>query len=569
MRSFTQLFDRVDNTTSTNDKISYLADYFRHANDEDAAWAVFLLSGRKRKRSLSSSKLRVFFHKLSGQPPWLYEECYSQVGDTAETVSLLSKAMGIEPQKADSTDWMAIPLHRWMEEIIPALEKESEDEQATQFSIWWSQLSQIEIFVLNKLMTGEFRVGISNKLVIKGLAAATGVTEAVIQHRLLGYNSPSVENYRKLFDAITNDKEPSTAYPFYLASPLENQEPVESAPQDWIFEWKWDGIRAQLIRRDDQSFLWSRGEDIVSDAFPEIIEASKVLPNGTVLDGELLAWKEGPLPFAVLQTRLNRKKVSASMRQESPVALLAYDLLEYEGEDIREKSWTERRALLEKVIAQADSDLLQIYPYFEFENWQDVRQKREDARTNRVEGLMVKRRSSPYRAGRVRGDWWKFKVDPYTLDAVLYYAQAGSGKRANQFTDYTFALWHEGKLVPFAKAYSGLDHKEIEELDRWIRRHTLEKFGPVRSVKTEHVFEIAFEGIQNSKRHKAGIAVRFPRILRWRRDKKPEDADTLENAIRLAESVNGVGKIEEEFDKTRQLSFDTDKTLPTTSRHAE
>lgn len=559
MRSFTELFDRVDNTTSTNDKIAYLAEYFRRVPEEDAAWAVFLLSGRKRKRSLTSAKLRIFFHKLSGQPPWLYEECYAQVGDTAETVSLLAKAMGIEQQKYDDYDWMNVPLHKWMEEVIPALEKENEEEQATQFSVWWSRFSQIEIFVLNKLMTGEFRVGISNKIVIKALAVAGNVPESVIQHRLLGYNHPSVENYRRLFEEVTNEKEPSAPYPFYLASPLEDVEPVSAKPQDWIFEWKWDGIRAQLLRREGQSFLWSRGEDIVSDAFPEIIEESKKLPDGTVLDGELLAWKDGaPLPFAILQTRLNRKKVSPQLRKDSPVALLAYDVLEYAGEDVREKPWTARRAILETIVQNASSPLLQIYPYFEFDNWEHVKAKREEARQNRVEGLMVKRRGSPYRAGRVRGDWWKFKVDPYTLDAVLFYAQAGSGKRANQFTDYTFALWHEGKLVPFAKAYSGLDHAEIEELDRWIRRNTTEKFGPVRAVKPHHVFEIAFEGIQRSSRHKAGIAVRFPRILRWRRDKKVEDADTLSTANTLAEAANNIPAIEESAkEESRQMSFDS------------
>ncbi|HZG41120.1 MAG TPA: ATP-dependent DNA ligase [Nodosilinea sp.] len=549
MQRFTQLFQDIDATTSTNEKVRSLQAYFQEqeADPADKVWALYLLLGKTRRRTVTSRVLRDVFLQISDIPEWLFKDCYAQVGDSAEVIALLLRDVDLPvrrgaaccaptPGHAESHPSLApLPLHQWMEDVIPMYKAmETDAERRDLIVSWWAVLDNTEIFVLNKILTGAFRVGASAKLVIKGLAAATGVSEAVLAHRLMGDFSPTVEFYTSLTSEEVTQNAPSQPYPFFLATSLDEEKFQGEDFGRWRAEWKWDGIRAQVIKRDDQVFVWSRGEDLVTDQFPEVEAIMATFPNGIVLDGEILCWQDGmPLSFNHLQKRLGRKKVSKKVMEESPVHFIAYDLLEFGGIDIREKRWGDRTQSLSTLLAVHTAPNLHQSIPLEFQSFTELAELRQNSRQQGAEGLVVKAIDSPYLVGRKRGYWWKYKVDPMSLDAVLIYAQAGSGKRANLFTDYTFALWQGDTLVPFAKAYSGLDNAEIDALDKWIRRHTTERFGPVRSVEPIHVFEIGFEGIAASTRHKSGISVRFPRILRWRTDKPAAEADTLESAKEL------------------------------------
>lgn len=533
MQRFTQLFQDIDATTSTNEKVRSLQAYFQSADPADKVWALYLLLGKTRRRTVTSRVLREVFLQISDIPEWLFKDCYAQVGDSAEVITLLLRDVELPRPSPQSTS--PISLHQWMEEIIPmAKSVETDAERRDLIVSWWAALNHTETFVLNKILTGAFRVGASTKLVIKGLAAATEISEPVLTHRLMGEFNPTVEFYTSLTSQEATQNAPSQPYPFFLATSLDEAKFQAEDVSRWQAEWKWDGIRAQVIKRADQVFIWSRGEDLVTPQFPEIEAMMAGFPNGTVLDGEILCWQDDmPLSFNHLQKRLGRKKVSKKVMAESPVHFIAYDLLEYGGVDIREKTWRDRTHSLTTLLAVHTAPNLHQSVPLGFNSFAELAELRENSRQRGAEGLVVKAIDSPYLVGRKRGYWWKYKVDPMSLDAVLIYAQAGSGKRANLFTDYTFALWQGDTLVPFAKAYSGLNNAEIDELDKWIRRHTIERFGPVRSVEPVQVFEIGFEGIATSTRHKSGISVRFPRILRWRNDKPTAEADTLESAKEL------------------------------------
>jgi DNA ligase-1 len=453
------------------------------------------------------------------------------VGDLAEAITLILPDTGASSE---------LPLSYWVEERLLRLRGEDEDVQREVMLRSWRELDRRERLVWNKLITGSFRVGASQRLVIRALAEVSGVDEGVIAHRLMGSWEPTGEFFQRLTAPDTRDADVSRPYPFYLAYPLEGEPAGLGELQDWIAEWKWDGIRAQLIRRAGRTFLWSRGEEVLAGRFPEVEETGALLPEGTVIDGELLPWVDGgPLPFAQLQRRIGRKNLGRKILDEVPAVLVAYDLLEEGSADIRSRPLSERRsrlaALLESVPA---SGRLILSPSVVASEWSAVIAARRNAREIGAEGVMLKRLSSKYGVGRRRGDWWKWKVDPLTVDAVLIYAQPGSGKRAGLFTDYTFGIWEGNHLVPFAKAYSGLSDEEIKQVDAFVRRNTLEKFGPVRTVKPELVFELHFEGIQRSSRHKSGIAVRFPRMARWRTDKKAEEADTIDTVRALLKGVN-------------------------------
>jgi DNA ligase 1 len=532
MKRFAQLFQHVDSTTSTNEKVKALQHYFQHEQPENAVWALYLLLGKTRKRLITSRVLRDVFLQISDIPDWLFEDCYAQVGDSAEVIALLLRdLLPTHPSRSE------VALHEWMETIIPQIKTiPSPEALKEQVADWWLSLNAEEVFILNKVLTGAFRVGVSDKLVIKGLAAASGIAEPVLAHRLMGDFPPTVEFYQQLVQPEEQARSPSQPYPFFLASPLEESRFAEENFSRWQAEWKWDGIRAQIIRRAGDVFIWSRGEDLITEQFPEFGPVFLSLPDGLVLDGEILCWADDrPLNFNYLQKRLGRKRVTQKVMQDNPVHFIAYDLLEHEGVDLRDKPLSQRRQLLTATVSQLDSSRVSLSRTVPFASLEELRSQRDQSREQGAEGLVLKALDSPYLVGRKRGYWWKYKVDPMSLDAVLIYAQAGSGKRANLFTDYTFALWQGEELVPFAKAYSGLDNREIEELDRWIRTHTMEKFGPVRSVEPIHVFEIGFEGISQSKRHKSGISVRFPRILRWRKDKPAQEADAIAAAFQLLE----------------------------------
>jgi DNA ligase-1 len=549
MRAFCRLFEQLDRTSASSGRVQVLAEHFGAAAPADAAWALHCLLGRQRRRLITGRRLRQICLEASGLPAWLFDDCHAQVGDSAETVALLWAQVAPEPGRLSVPDPRVAPLQAWMERILPKLAALEGAQQAEAVRRLWHRLEPGELLVMNKLLTGGFRVGVGPGLVVKALARHSGLEEAELQHRLMGGFTPGAEAWATLLAATgAGDQAPSRPYPFFLASALEvaaSGPPLPGAAADWLAEWKWDGIRGQLIQRAGQAFLWSRGEELINPAFPELVAAAAALPAGTVLDGEVLVWPPGearPAPFHQLQRRLGRKAPGARLLVDCPAAFVAYDLLEWGGNDWRQQPLGQRRAaltdLLQGLPAAAEASgagRLRLSPALPLAGWEQLEALRRQADDAGAEGLMLKALESPYLAGRRRGHWWKHKREPYSLDAVLLYAQAGSGRRANLFTDYTFGLWDGDppRLVTFAKAYSGLDDAEIRELDRWIRSHTSERFGPVRAVEPRQVFELAFEGLQPSGRHKSGIAVRFPRIRRWRRDKPAAEADTLANALAM------------------------------------
>lgn len=526
MRAFAALYAALDETNKTSEKIAALTRYFAAAPPADAAWAVYFLTGRKPRQVVPSRKLWLWAVEASGLSHWLFEECYHAVGDMAETIALAL------PEPEQSSDRS---LCHWVEDRLLPLRGMAEDEQKQALLGAWAELDRRQHFVWNKLITSAFRVGVAQQMVIRALTQATGVAAPVIAHRLMGTWDPTPAFYAQLAATAAEDTDLSRPYPFFLAHPLEGEPAALGPRSEWQAEWKWDGIRAQLIRRQGQVFLWSRGEELVTERYPEITATGDHLPDGCVIDGEILSWKNGMVqPFAHLQRRIGRKALGKKILQDVPVVLMAYDLLEHSGEDIRTLPMEQRRARLEPIVAAVSGpSAILLSPVVISLTWEELAQLRQESRSRNVEGIMLKRLDSPYRVGRQRGDWWKWKIHPFTIDAVLIYAQRGNGKRASLYTDYTFGLWDEGKLVPVAKAYSGLTDDEIRQVDAFVRRHTMEKFGPVRTVKPELVFELGFEGIQRSSRHKSGVAVRFPRMLRWRTDKRAEDADTLASLKKL------------------------------------
>jgi DNA ligase-1 len=472
------------------------------------------------KRLIKTSSLRDWVLERTGISPWLFSECYEAVGDLAETIALLL------PSPTREID---ISLHRCVEEKLLPLRELGEQEQKQVIFEAWINFPLSQRFVWNKLLTGGFRVGVSQRLVVRALAEWRGMDPSVIAHRMMGNWEPTPEFFRGLFSSDTSDSDISRPYPFFLAYPLESGPNSLGKTSAWQLEWKWDGIRAQLIRRRGEVFVWSRGEELVTERFPEIARSAQHLPDGTVLDGEIVAWRDGEvMTFSKLQRRIGRKTPSKRLLQEIPVVLIAFDILEELAMDVRGLPLSERRHFLDQLLGQSPEENIILSPKLDTGSWDEVRVLRSSSRARNVEGIMLKKRSSIYGVGRKKGPWWKWKVDPYTVDAVLIYAQRGHGRRASLYSDYTFGVWRQGQLVPFAKAYSGLTDEEIRRVDRFVRSNTVERFGPVRSVRPELVFELAFEDIQESSRHRSGVAVRFPRMLRWRTDKKPEDADSLD-----------------------------------------
>ena len=547
MLAFQALFEQLDQVTGTRAKVSLLVEHFRSVPAADAAWALVLLLGKRRRRLISGRRLRTILEQRGGIPEWLITECHGQVGDSAETITLLWPAVStkISPVESDlPTVPDHQPLHWWMDTLLPTISSLKDDAEANAIIELWQTIPDNQHLVINKIITGGFRVGVSTGLISRAIAEAFDLDTEFVLQRLMGGFEPSAENFQKLILPANAEEQRSkgTPYPFFLASPLDISRLKDSDPNDWLVEWKWDGIRGQLIHRGLGTFLWSRGEELVNESFPELISIGEALPDGTVLDGEVICWKEDdptPLGFDQLQRRLGRKQVGKLLKRECPMRFIAYDLLEHNGEDIRQEPISQRQQKLSELIRELNHPeqwRLRQSQHWALKTWKELDQQRQEARKQKAEGVMLKHRTSPYLGGRKRGYWWKYKHDPMHLDAVLLYAQAGNGRRANLFTDYTFGLWSDAEapeLVTFAKAYSGLDNAEILELDQWIRKNTLQRFGPTRSVRPEQVFELGFEGIHTSKRHKAGVAVRFPRILRWRRDKPAQEGNCLNDAKQL------------------------------------
>ncbi|WP_300626632.1 ATP-dependent DNA ligase [Pseudomonas sp.] len=536
MKAFAELYANLDATTSSNAKLAALQNYFQQAPPEDAAWAVYFLSGGRPRQLVPTRLLRDMATQAANIEPWLFEESYQSVGDLAETISLL-----LPESTYTSEDGLAV----WLEEKLLPLRGLAPLELAERLPALWVQLDQPSLMVCIKLITGSFRVGVSKLLVTRALAAMAGLDSKRVAQRLVGYtdlsNRPTAAGYLKLIAAESSDEHAQRGgqpYPFFLAhglaQPVEQFDALLGAPADWQVEWKFDGIRAQLVKREGRLWVWSRGEELVTERFPELHSLVSGLPDGTVIDGEIVVWKDAVQPFALLQQRIGRKTLSKKVLEDAPVAVLAYDLLEYQGDDWRNRPLAERRAQLERVIAQCSQPVLLPSPLLEGHTWEALAVQREASRSLGVEGMMIKDREGLYGVGRTKdmGLWWKWKVDPFSIDAVLIYAQRGHGRRASLYSDYTFAVWDgppgsERTLVPFAKAYSGLTDEEMRKVDAIVRKTTVEKFGPVSSVTPSMVFELGFEGIALSKRHKSGIAVRFPRMLRWRQDKSVEEADSL------------------------------------------
>ena len=553
MKAFAALYRELDATTSSLAKQAALQRYLHAAAPRDAAWAVYFLAGGKPRQLVATKLLRALAQEAAGLPEWLFDESYEAVGDLAETISLLL------PPPTEQHD---LGLAVWIEDHLLPLRKTPPEALADTLRMQWRQLAPDERLVYFKLMTGSFRVGVSRLQVTQALAAVGSVDPKRVAQRLMGYThisgKPSAEDYGGLIapesDGELDFKTSGQPYPFFLAHPfnvpVEQFDKLLGPPADWIIEWKWDGIRAQIVKRAGTVSVWSRGEELVTDRFPELAAMGEALPDGTVIDGEIVVWRKDEAlpesvglvqPFAELQRRIGRKTLGPKLLREIPVVLLGYDLLEWQGRDLRAMPQQQRRALLDDLVEQVRHPQLLSSPMLTGESWQNLSKQREAARSMGVEGMMLKQRHAHYGVGRTKdvGTWWKWKIDPLSIDAVLIYAQRGHGRRASLYSDYTFAVWEgppgqpDRKLVPFAKAYSGLTDVEMGRVDAVIRKTTIESFGPVRSVKPTLVFELGFEGIAKSSRHKSGIAVRFPRMLRWREDKSVEEADTLETLAAL------------------------------------
>lgn len=520
MKDFVQLFQQIDATAKTNEKVKALEIYFNQASDEDKLWTIAIFSGRNPKRIVKTTQLKQWAAEVATIPFWLFEECYHIVGDLSETISSLLP---------DYTGENKLTLAAWIRQMQEH-EQVAEEIKKKWIVDAWQQFTKEERFVFNKITSGAFRMGVSTKLMVKALSKHTNLHENTIAHRLMGNWNPYTITYQELLFNEDGSDELSKPYPFYLAYAVEGEVHELGDVRNWQAEYKWDGIRCQFIQRQQQTFIWSRGEDLITEKFPELVVIGNKLTNDAVIDGELIGYKENAvLNFNHLQTRIGRKNVTAKILQEVPAVIFAYDLLELDGVDIRQKPLVERRALLTKLVETTNIPQLKLSPVIEADTWEQLIQIRSLAREVNSEGLMLKQQQSVYEVGRKKGSWYKWKLDPMSIDAVMIYAMRGSGRRANMYTDYTFAVWNDaGELVPFAKAYSGLTDKEMAAVDAWIKQHTIDKFGPVRSVTPELVFEIGFEGINYSTRHKSGVALRFPRILRWRQDKKKEEVDTLE-----------------------------------------
>ncbi|SIO22125.1 ATP-dependent DNA ligase [Vannielia litorea] len=518
MKQFATLYARVDESTRTTTKVAALADYLASAPDTDRLWTIALFTGRRPKRVISTTRLRLWAAEVAGLPDWLFDESYHVVGDLAETISLVLPEPAA-PQEHSLTHWI---------ETLQHLSTLDDDARRAGIIAAWDALVPDQRFLFTKLLTGGFRVGVSARLMTRALAQVTGQDETTLTHKLMGNWTPQTTTWDALIEAEDPMADLSRPFPFYLAHPVDDPQDL-GPPAEWHAERKWDGIRGQVILRGGEHHIWSRGEDLMTDRFPELAGLRDHLPEGTVIDGEILAFaKEAPLNFNALQKRIGRKTVPKKLLTEAPVILMAYDLLEHDGQDIRQTPFEQRRAALTNLLTDVPAEApIRLSPEVPFQSWETLAAERATSRDHSAEGLMIKRRASPYLSGRKRGDWWKWKIDPLTIDAVMIYAQPGSGRRANLFTDYTFAVWNGNELTPFTKAYSGLTDAEFRKITAWVRKNTQAKFGPVRQVTPHHVFEIAFEGIQASPRHKSGVALRFPRMLRWRTDKPASEANTL------------------------------------------
>jgi len=529
MRRFAQLIQELELSNKTNDKIAALVAYFSEADERDKPYVIAMFTGKRPKRPVTTALIKQWAIELTDLPEWLFTESYHSVGDLSETIALVLPPANSTADK---------PLHQWIGELA-ALTGKTDEEKKEYILSSWDSLATQERFIFNKLISGNFRIGVSNKMLVNAIAKQSEQEANKIMHSIMGKWQPQEITYEELTAGAHVNTDNSWPYPFCLAYAIDTEPENLGETSAWQAEWKWDGIRGQIVKRNGELFIWSRGEELVTDQFPELHFLKDELPDGTVLDGEILAVKDGNvLSFSTLQQRLNRKTINKSQLENAPIGFFTYDLLEYNGVDIRTEPLSKRRKSLEEIIQNlVTKNIAILSPIIEYTNWKELAEIREKAREINSEGIMLKNVNSVFHAGRKRGDWWKWKINPYTVDTVMIYAQKGSGRRANFYTDYTFAVRDGEKLITIAKAYSGLTDKEIKEVNSFVNKNAIEKFGPVRTVKPELVFEIAFEGIAESKRHKAGLALRFPRIARWRKDKKADEINTLDDLRQLLNST--------------------------------
>ncbi len=531
MKHFAEMISILATSTKTNAKIEALQSYFENASSEDKVWVIALFTGRRPRRTVTGALLVQWCREITELPDWLIAESYHTVGDFAEVIALL-----LPEKNVDATQNFS--LYYYMNALI-SLDKKEDNIKKDFITNSWSVMTKMEKFVFNKLITGGFRIGVSQKIMVNALAKTTQVSPSIIAHRISGKWDPSTITFKELITDDGSSKDFSKPFPFYLAYAVEDVADLQE-PELWQAEWKWDGIRGQIIKRNNELFVWSRGEELITEKFPEYQILQNILPDGIAIDGEIISLGPlnefldfTPLPFSALQTRIGRKNITKKQLTDAPVGFIAYDILEFDYQDIRSETLEKRRVILETVIQTIQQPFFHLSPKINFDSWEELKNIRVNSRDIGSEGIMLKRKSSAYQVGRKRGDWWKWKIDPLTIDAVMIYAQKGSGRRSNLYTDYTFAVKNGDELVTFAKAYSGLTDKEFAQIDAFVKRNSIEKFGPVRTVKPELVFEIAFEGIAASNRHKSGVALRFPRMSRWRKDKKPDEINTLEDLKQL------------------------------------
>ena len=539
LNKFSKLFEELDSNNSINKKVNSLTKYFKSNSKLNNIWTIYLLIGKRNKRFISGKSLREYYADIYKMPIWLIETCYAKVGDSAEVISLLLQDNLLKKDIKED-----ISLDQLLNKILPNLSKLEEPQKKSQIKLLWEKITNDNQLIFNKILTGSFRIGVSKGIVTKAISNMIGVDESIILHRLMGDFDPIEETYIFLINQKLEQRELAyKPYPFQLANTFDEKIKETTSINQYQFESKWDGIRSQIIKRNNNISIWTRGEELVNKTFPELIKIISDFKIDFVLDGEILIWDENkncPKNFSLLQKRLGRKSPSKKIQKDLPVVFIAYDILEINGKDIRSENLSQRRNILEKKFQNSilevntiASNKIKITKLLQINNWVEVEEAKNSARDINTEGLVIKNKNSKYLPGRKKGNWWKYKIDPMQLDGVLIYAKLGSGKRADLYTDYSFAIWENEKLVKFANAYSGLNNREIRELDKWIRKNTLERYGPVRSVKPELVFEISFDNIQISKRHKSGIALRFPRITKWRKDKNIMDADNLENAMKM------------------------------------
>ena len=530
MRNFATLFKELDETAQADLKIEALINYFKKVPPEDLAWTVSLLLGRKIKQVISVKRLRKWSVELTQIPDWLLAECLNNVGDLAETISL------ILPFEGNSEN---IPLHVWIEQCIFPLKDQQEEIQKEKIVSFWHQLNSVERFLFNKLVTGSFHVDIPPKLIIKALSSFCSLNEKYISQRLIGNWVPTAGFFNFLCTSNVSDTMANIPYPFNPVVQLDLKVEDLGNINQWLFEWKWNGIRSQIIKRENKVFIWSHDEDLLNDSFPELYELGSILPDGTVIEGIIIPIRDNILlPSAELKKRIAKRYPVKKILSDIPVSFVAFDLLEFDKEDIRNKSLNQRRNLLKEILNDITDKRIILSGVVECNSWKDLKIARSEAGKKSVDGLMLKRLYSPYsigsetivsamQSGILTTNWYKWKNDPLTINAILLYARLEQGSTSPLFKEYTFALWHDGKLIPFAKTSSGLTDEEIIQVDSFIRKNTLGKFGPVRTVKPELVFKLEFDGIQKSSRNKSGIVVLSPHITRWHHYKKIEEAGSL------------------------------------------